>query len=65
MNHKKKTETFEKLFDKNQENKEKVPYMNRTIYKNYEKGMKERNQKRVKKGLKAIPLRSFEDWSNV
>ena len=23
------------------------------------------NEKRVKKGLKAIPLRTYEEWSNV
>ncbi|MBI2118808.1 MAG: hypothetical protein HYT97_04170 [Elusimicrobia bacterium] len=65
MKNDKKTESFEKIFDKKEENKEKVSYMSRTIYKNYEKGMKERNKKRIKKGLKAIPLRTFKEWSNV
>ena len=64
-NNKMKNDKKTEIFDKKEENKEEVSYMSKTIYKNYEKGMKERNKKRIKKGLKAIPLRTFEDWSNV
>ncbi len=42
---------------------EKSPYMSKGIYNNYEKGMKARNQKRKGKGLAAIPIRTFEEWS--
>lgn len=65
MNNEKKIEIFKKLFDKKQENKGKVPYMTKDIYKNYAKGMKERNQKRKDQGLKVIYIRTFEEWSNV
>ena len=43
--------------------KEKVPYMSKGIYNNYEKGMKASNQKRRGQGLTAIPIRTFEEWS--
>jgi len=46
------------------EKKEKSPYINKAIYENYFKGMKEKNQKRVRQGLEAIPVRTFEQWSN-
>ena len=51
------------------ENKEKEdseasnPYMSKGIYRNYEKTMKEKNVKRKKEGLTAIPIRSYKEWS--
>ena len=51
--------------DKNEEeskSKGSVPYMNRGVYKNYTKGMKERNQKRKGEGLDALHIRSYEEW---
>ena len=60
----KKTEELEKALAQKQEDKEKSPYMSKGIYKNYAKGMKEKNQKRIEQGLKAIPIRTFEEWSN-
>lgn len=50
--------------EKKAEKKEKSPYINKGIYDNYSKGMKEKNLKRVKQGLDAIPVRSFEEWSS-
>ncbi len=47
-----------------QEHEEKSPYMSRGIYKNYSKGMKERNRKRKGQGLEALQVRTFEEWSN-
>ena len=49
--------------EKKAEKMEKSPYINKSIYENYFKGMKEKNHKRVKQGLEAIPVRSFEEWS--
>ena len=46
------------------EKKEKSPYINKTIYENYFKGMKAKNIKRHKEGLEAIPVRTFEQWSS-
>ena len=46
------------------ERKERSPYINKGIYENYAKGMKEKNLKRVKEGLDAIPVRTFEEWSS-
>ena len=43
---------------------EKSPYMSKAIYGNYAKGMKEKNVKRHKQGLEAIPIRTYEEWSN-
>jgi len=65
MKDEKKTKVFEKTFIKKQENKGKSPYMSKGIYNNYEKGMKEKNQKRTGQGLKTIYIRTFEEWSNV
>ncbi len=50
--------------DKSSDNKEKSPYINKSIYENYSKGMKAKNIKRLKQGLEAIKVRSFEEWSN-
>lgn len=50
--------------DKKSEKKEMSPYINKGIYDNYSKGMKEKNHKRVKQGLNAIPVRTFEEWSS-
>jgi hypothetical protein len=43
---------------------EKSPYINKAIYENYAKGMKEKNIKRIKQGLDAIPIRTFDNWSS-
>ncbi len=47
------------------EKKPKVssPYLSKGIYNNYAKGMKEKNQKRVGQGLKALRVRTFEEWA--
>lgn len=34
----------------------------KTIYNNYAKGMKLMNQKRLKEGRQAIPVRTLEEW---
>ena len=39
------------------------PYLGKGVYDNYAKAMKEKNQLRVRKGLTAIPVRTFEQWS--
>ena len=48
---------------KKPESKAKSPYMSKGIYNNYTKGMKEKNQKRMKQGLQSIYIRTFEEWS--
>ena len=58
-----KTEASETPIAKKPESKGKSPYMTKVIYNNYAKGMKEKNQKRVKQGLESIYIRSFEEWS--
>ncbi len=60
----KKAEVLEKTFAQKQQDKEVAPYMNKGIYHNYEKVMKEKNQKRKGQGLEAIHIRTFEEWSN-
>ena len=59
----KKMKVLENSSANTQEIGEKSPYMNKEIYHNYEKGMKERNQKRMKQGLEILHIRSFEEWS--
>ena len=62
-----KAEAPVKTADKNggAKSKSSSPYMSRGIYKNYAKGMKEKNQKRAAQGLEAIYIRTFEEWSNI
>ena len=43
---------------------ERTPYMSRGIYKNYAKGMKEKNRQREKMGLDELYIRTFEEWSS-
>ena len=58
----KKMETLKKIVAEKREHKAS-PYINKDIYNNYMKGMKERNQKRTGEGLKALHVRTFEEWS--
>ena len=44
--------------------KANTPYLSKGIYKNYAKGMKKKNQERKGDGLKALPIRSFEEWAS-
>ncbi len=65
MKGKKKAQEPENTLIKKGEDKVKTPFMSKGIYNNYEKGMKERNQKRRSQGLAALHVRTFEEWSNV
>ena len=58
-----KTESSGNEVAKKSASKLKSPYMSKAIYKNYAKGMKERNQKRKGQGLAGLRVRSFEEWS--
>ena len=40
-------------------------YMSKGIYNNYAKSMKDKNVKRKWQGLKAIYIRTYEEWSHV
>lgn len=42
--------------------KENIPYLSKGIYKNYTKGMEEKNLKRKEAGLDALHVRSYEEW---
>ena len=42
----------------------KSPFMSKAIYQNYAKGMGEKNKERAKRGLVAIYIRTYEEWSN-
>jgi hypothetical protein len=59
-----KSAGLEKASIEKQEPREKSPYMSRSIYNNYEKGMKERNQKRKGQHLTALKIRTYEEWAN-
>ena len=39
------------------------PYLSEGIYRNYEKTMKEKNVKRKKDKLTAIPIKTYKEWS--
>lgn len=41
-----------------------TPYLTKSIYKNYEVTMKEKNIKRKKDGLPPIHVRTYQEWSN-
>ena len=56
---------IENTMVKKPESRGKSPYMSKSIYNNYAKVMKEKNQNRKEQGLTAIHIRSFEEWSNA
>ena len=39
-----------------------TPYLSKGIYRNYTKGMEKKNLERKGEGLKALRIRSFEEW---
>ena len=65
MNPEKNIKTLEKISTEKQVSKERSPYMSKDIYNNYAKTMKEKNQKRKEQKIKAIYIRTFEEWSSV
>ena len=44
--------------------KSAAPYQTKVVYNNYAREMKAINLKRKKLGRTAIPIRTFEEWSN-
>ncbi len=45
------------------EPEKKSPFMSKSVYGNYVKGMTLRNKKRTDKGLRALHIRTYQEWS--